>query len=82
MQRVFKDEAMNLAHEEKYAGHLILRIFTRPTEIKNGVYVHMSKEDIAHMNAASGKKLTYDTLNVAMSLHERHAFHVAVATDG
>eukprot|EP00965_Chrysotila_dentata_P177239 5853554-Pleurochrysis_carterae.AAC.2 len=28
MQRVFKDEAMNLAHEEKYAGHPIRRLFT------------------------------------------------------
>eukprot|EP00965_Chrysotila_dentata_P202815 6181337-Pleurochrysis_carterae.AAC.1 len=34
------------------------------------------------MNGASGKKLTLDTLHVAMSLHERHSFHVAVATDG
>eukprot|EP00965_Chrysotila_dentata_P008041 262104-Pleurochrysis_carterae.AAC.1 len=42
----------------------------------------MAKEDVAHMNAASGKKLTYDTLNVAMSLHGRHTFHIAVATDG
>eukprot|EP00965_Chrysotila_dentata_P062222 2061345-Pleurochrysis_carterae.AAC.1 len=42
----------------------------------------MAKEDVAHMNLASGKKLTYDTLNVAMTLHERHTFHLAVATDG
>eukprot|EP00965_Chrysotila_dentata_P177238 5853554-Pleurochrysis_carterae.AAC.1 len=34
------------------------------------------------MNAASGKKLTYDILNVAIWLHERHNFHIAVATDG
>eukprot|EP00965_Chrysotila_dentata_P131081 4333143-Pleurochrysis_carterae.AAC.1 len=34
------------------------------------------------MNSVSGKKLTYDTLKVAMSLHERHSFHLAVATDG
>eukprot|EP00965_Chrysotila_dentata_P240715 6203870-Pleurochrysis_carterae.AAC.1 len=34
----------------------------------------MAKEDVAHMNAASGKKLTYDTLNIAMTLHERHTY--------
>eukprot|EP00965_Chrysotila_dentata_P028517 946990-Pleurochrysis_carterae.AAC.1 len=34
------------------------------------------------MNSTSGKKLAYDTLNVAMKLHERHIFHIAVATDG
>eukprot|EP00965_Chrysotila_dentata_P141977 4693359-Pleurochrysis_carterae.AAC.1 len=73
---------MNLAHGEEYAGHPILKLFTRPVEMENGVYMRMSKEDIAHMNAESEKKLTYDTLNVAMSLHERHKFHIAVATDG
>eukprot|EP00965_Chrysotila_dentata_P014977 495387-Pleurochrysis_carterae.AAC.1 len=41
----------------------------------------MAKEDVAHMNSASGKKRTYDTLNVAMTLHERHTFDLAVATD-
>eukprot|EP00965_Chrysotila_dentata_P188108 6172543-Pleurochrysis_carterae.AAC.1 len=56
IHRVFKEEAMDLAHEER--------------------------EGVAHMKAASGKKLTYDTLNVAMSLHERYPFHLAVATDG
>eukprot|EP00965_Chrysotila_dentata_P008072 263050-Pleurochrysis_carterae.AAC.1 len=73
---------MDIAHEEKYAGHPILRLFTRPEEMENGKYMHLSKEDVEHMNSASGKKLTRDTLNVAMSLHERHSFHLAVATDG
>eukprot|EP00965_Chrysotila_dentata_P031292 1041842-Pleurochrysis_carterae.AAC.1 len=73
---------MDLAHEERYAGHPILRLFTRPEEMENGTYMQLSKEDIAHMNSASGKKLTQDTLNVAMTLHERHSFHLAVATDG
>eukprot|EP00965_Chrysotila_dentata_P149993 4953928-Pleurochrysis_carterae.AAC.1 len=73
---------MDIAHEEKYAGHPILRLFTRPEEMENGTYMHLSKEDVAHMNTVSGKKLTHDTLNVAMSLHERHSFHLAVATDG
>eukprot|EP00965_Chrysotila_dentata_P059712 1980950-Pleurochrysis_carterae.AAC.1 len=62
VQRVLKDEAMDPAHEEKYAGHPILRLFTRPAELENGTYIRMAKEDVAHMNAASGKKLTYDTL--------------------
>eukprot|EP00965_Chrysotila_dentata_P167070 5517080-Pleurochrysis_carterae.AAC.1 len=82
MYRVFKDDTMNLAHEEKYAGHPILRLFTRPEEMENGIYMRMSKEDVAHMRAESGKKLTYDTLNVALTIHERHNFHLAVATDG
>eukprot|EP00965_Chrysotila_dentata_P151799 5016302-Pleurochrysis_carterae.AAC.1 len=81
-QRVLKDETMNLAHDEKYAGHPILKLFTRPEEMENGTYMRMVKEDVTHMNSASGKKLTYDTLNVAMTLHERHTFHLAVATDG
>eukprot|EP00965_Chrysotila_dentata_P078918 2601981-Pleurochrysis_carterae.AAC.1 len=34
------------------------------------------------MNETGGKKLTQKALQVALSLHERHAFHVAVATDG
>eukprot|EP00965_Chrysotila_dentata_P104725 3459026-Pleurochrysis_carterae.AAC.1 len=80
--RVLRDEKMNPAHDEKYAGHPVLRLFTRPEEMENGRYMHIAKEDVAHMNSASGKKLTYDTLNVAMTLHERHAFHLAVATDG
>eukprot|EP00965_Chrysotila_dentata_P116415 3848349-Pleurochrysis_carterae.AAC.1 len=37
--RVFKEEAMDLAHEEKYAGHPILRLFTRPEEMENGIYM-------------------------------------------
>eukprot|EP00965_Chrysotila_dentata_P184098 6078766-Pleurochrysis_carterae.AAC.1 len=82
VQRVLKDETANLAHDEKYAGHPILRLFTRPAEMENGTYTRITKEEVAHMNAASGKKLTYDALNVAMKLHERHTFHVAVATDG
>eukprot|EP00965_Chrysotila_dentata_P004010 130375-Pleurochrysis_carterae.AAC.1 len=49
-QRVFKEEAMDIAHEEKYAGHPILRLFTRPEEMENGTYMHLSKEDVAHMN--------------------------------
>eukprot|EP00965_Chrysotila_dentata_P260029 6213759-Pleurochrysis_carterae.AAC.1 len=82
VQRVLRDEMMNPAHDEKYAGHPILRLFTRPEEMENGKYIRTAKEDVAHMNSASGKKLTYDTLNVAMTLHERHNFHLAVATDG
>eukprot|EP00965_Chrysotila_dentata_P176505 5828216-Pleurochrysis_carterae.AAC.1 len=73
---------MDPAHEEKYATHPILRLFTRPTELENGTYMRMTKEDVEHMNTTSGKKLTLDTLNVAMTLHERHNFHMAVATDG
>eukprot|EP00965_Chrysotila_dentata_P260578 6213953-Pleurochrysis_carterae.AAC.2 len=49
--------------------------------MENGIYLRISKEDVAHMSAASGKKLTYDTLNVAMLLHERYTFHLAVAAD-
>eukprot|EP00965_Chrysotila_dentata_P160878 5312491-Pleurochrysis_carterae.AAC.2 len=82
VQKVLRNEMMNPAHEEKYAGHPILRLFTRPEEMENGRYIRMATEDVAHMNSASGKKLTYDTLNVAMTLHERHTFHLAVATDG
>eukprot|EP00965_Chrysotila_dentata_P213555 6187691-Pleurochrysis_carterae.AAC.1 len=81
MHRVLKKEGMDLAHEEKYAGHQILRLFTRPEEMENGIFLRISKEVVAHMNAASGKKLTYDTLNVAMTLHERYNFHLAVAMD-
>eukprot|EP00965_Chrysotila_dentata_P183781 6068281-Pleurochrysis_carterae.AAC.3 len=50
--------------------------------MENGTFMRLSKEDVTHMNSASGKKLAYDTLEVAMSLHERHTFHLAVATDG
>eukprot|EP00965_Chrysotila_dentata_P154737 5112828-Pleurochrysis_carterae.AAC.1 len=42
----------------------------------------MSNEDKSHMNGAEGKKLTHKALQVAMHLHERHDFHLAVATDG
>eukprot|EP00965_Chrysotila_dentata_P016967 563127-Pleurochrysis_carterae.AAC.1 len=81
MQRVLRDEMMNPAHDEHYARHPILRLFTRPEEMENGGYICIAKEDVAHTNSASGKKLTYDTLNVAMTLHERHNFHLAAATD-
>eukprot|EP00965_Chrysotila_dentata_P218773 6190761-Pleurochrysis_carterae.AAC.1 len=50
--------------------------------MENGTCMRLSKEDVAHMNLVSGKKLTHDTLKAAMSLHERHTFHLAVATDG
>eukprot|EP00965_Chrysotila_dentata_P117752 3891085-Pleurochrysis_carterae.AAC.1 len=62
-QRVLKDEAMNSAYEEKYAGHPILRLFTRPAEMEDGTYMRTTKEDMTHMNTMSGKKLSYDTLN-------------------
>eukprot|EP00965_Chrysotila_dentata_P022597 748237-Pleurochrysis_carterae.AAC.1 len=50
--------------------------------MEDGTYMRTTKEDITHMSTMSGKKLSYDTLNVAMTLHERHNFHMAVATDG
>eukprot|EP00965_Chrysotila_dentata_P053109 1762331-Pleurochrysis_carterae.AAC.1 len=50
--------------------------------MENGLYMHMTKEDVGHMNETGGKKLTQKALQVAVSLHERHDFHVAVATDG
>eukprot|EP00965_Chrysotila_dentata_P150677 4977856-Pleurochrysis_carterae.AAC.1 len=53
--KVFKNEAMDLAHEEKYAGHPILRLFTRPEEMEDGTYMRVAKEDVTHMNTASGK---------------------------
>eukprot|EP00965_Chrysotila_dentata_P036001 1198178-Pleurochrysis_carterae.AAC.3 len=80
--KVFKDDTMELAHEEEYAGHPILRLFTRPEEMENGQHTRMSKEDISHMNGMDGKKLTHKTIQVAMALHERQNFHLAVATDG
>eukprot|EP00965_Chrysotila_dentata_P224497 6194204-Pleurochrysis_carterae.AAC.2 len=64
---VFKDETMDLAHEEEYAGHPILNLFTRPEEMENGLYRSMSREDVRSMNGVGGKKLTYETLQVAMS---------------
>eukprot|EP00965_Chrysotila_dentata_P099234 3281361-Pleurochrysis_carterae.AAC.1 len=82
MYKVLKDDTMELAHEEEYAGHPILRLFTRPEQMENGQHTCMSKEDIRHMNGADGKKLTHKTIQVAMALHERHDFHLAVATDG
>eukprot|EP00965_Chrysotila_dentata_P073049 2414262-Pleurochrysis_carterae.AAC.1 len=42
----------------------------------------MTKEDVGHMNETGRKKLIQKALQVALSLHERHDFHVAVATDG
>eukprot|EP00965_Chrysotila_dentata_P229481 6197220-Pleurochrysis_carterae.AAC.1 len=62
-QKVLKDEARNPAYEEEYAGHPILRLFTRPTEMEDGTYMSTTKEDITHMNTMSGKKLSHDTLN-------------------
>eukprot|EP00965_Chrysotila_dentata_P060835 2016069-Pleurochrysis_carterae.AAC.1 len=53
VQRVLKDETINLAHDEKYAGHSILRLFTCPAEMENGKYMRMAKEDVAQMNSAS-----------------------------
>eukprot|EP00965_Chrysotila_dentata_P159772 5278667-Pleurochrysis_carterae.AAC.1 len=50
--------------------------------MENGTYMNISKEDIRHMNEMGGKKLTRMALEVALSLHEGHDFHVAVATDG
>eukprot|EP00965_Chrysotila_dentata_P261085 6214132-Pleurochrysis_carterae.AAC.5 len=80
--RVFKDDTLGPAHEEDYAGHPILKLFTRTEEMENDLYMSMAKEGIRHMNGTGGKKLTLETLQVAMSLNERHAFHPAVATDG
>eukprot|EP00965_Chrysotila_dentata_P089958 2969369-Pleurochrysis_carterae.AAC.1 len=42
----------------------------------------ITTEDTRQMNGANGKKLTFETLEVALSLHEKYDFHVAVATDG
>eukprot|EP00965_Chrysotila_dentata_P065594 2173496-Pleurochrysis_carterae.AAC.1 len=50
--------------------------------MENDSYMCMSKEYIGHMNWAGRKKLTYETIQVALSLHEKHVFHLAVATDG
>eukprot|EP00965_Chrysotila_dentata_P055810 1850959-Pleurochrysis_carterae.AAC.1 len=50
--------------------------------MENGSYMHMTKEDVGHMNERGGKRLTQRALQVALSLHKRHAFHVAVPTDG
>eukprot|EP00965_Chrysotila_dentata_P112202 3709294-Pleurochrysis_carterae.AAC.1 len=74
--RVFKDDTMELAHEEEYAGHPILRLFTRPEEMENGQYTRIAKEDTSHLNGEGGKKLTHRTLQVELALHERHQFHL------
>eukprot|EP00965_Chrysotila_dentata_P182177 6015908-Pleurochrysis_carterae.AAC.1 len=79
---VFKDDTLDLAHEAEYAGHPILRLFTRPEEIEQGTHKFMTSEDIQQMNGVGGKKLTYETLSTALTLHEKHDFHVAAATDG
>eukprot|EP00965_Chrysotila_dentata_P023076 764779-Pleurochrysis_carterae.AAC.1 len=42
----------------------------------------ITTEDTRQMNGGDGKKLTFETLEVALSLHEKYDFHVAVATDG
>eukprot|EP00965_Chrysotila_dentata_P141759 4685256-Pleurochrysis_carterae.AAC.3 len=54
--RVFKDDTMDLAHEEEYAGHPILRLFTRPEEIEKGPHRDITTEDIRQMNGAEGKE--------------------------
>eukprot|EP00965_Chrysotila_dentata_P078985 2604930-Pleurochrysis_carterae.AAC.2 len=79
--RMFKDDTKELAHEEEYAEHPILRLFTRPEEMEKGPHKNITTES-RHMNGADGKKHTHETLLVAMSLHEMHDFHLAVATDG
>eukprot|EP00965_Chrysotila_dentata_P089458 2953540-Pleurochrysis_carterae.AAC.1 len=80
--RVYKDDTMDLAHEAEYAGHPILRLFTRPEENEQGPHKIIASEDIRQMNRAEGKKLTHEALLVALSLHVKHDFQVAVATDG
>eukprot|EP00965_Chrysotila_dentata_P259544 6213594-Pleurochrysis_carterae.AAC.2 len=57
--RVFKDDTIDLAHEEEYAGHPILRLFTRPEEMEKGPHRDITTEDIRQMTGAEGKKLTY-----------------------
>eukprot|EP00965_Chrysotila_dentata_P117748 3890919-Pleurochrysis_carterae.AAC.1 len=79
---VFKDDSMDIAHREEYAEHPILRLFTRPEENEQGTHRMMTTEDTRIMNGADGKKLTFKTLEVALTLHERYDFHVAAATDG
>eukprot|EP00965_Chrysotila_dentata_P262186 6214496-Pleurochrysis_carterae.AAC.1 len=73
---------MDLAHEAEYARHPILRLFTRPEENEQGLHKFITTEDTRQMNGAEGKKLTYEAISAALSLHEKHDFHVAVATDG
>eukprot|EP00965_Chrysotila_dentata_P010680 347371-Pleurochrysis_carterae.AAC.2 len=79
---VFKDDSMDLVHVEEYAGHPILRLFTRPEENEQGVHRLITTEDARHMNGDDGKKLTFEALEVALSLHEKYDFHIAAATDG
>eukprot|EP00965_Chrysotila_dentata_P115639 3821710-Pleurochrysis_carterae.AAC.3 len=73
---------MDLAHETEHAEHPILRLFTRPEENEQGPHKIITVEDVRQINGVEGKQLTYKTLMVALSLHEKHDFHVAVATDG
>eukprot|EP00965_Chrysotila_dentata_P245840 6206805-Pleurochrysis_carterae.AAC.1 len=80
--RVFKDDTMDLAHEAEYAGHLILRLFTRPKENEQGPHKIITTEDIRQMNGAEGKKLTYEAISAALLLHEKYDFQLAVASDG
>eukprot|EP00965_Chrysotila_dentata_P102450 3382022-Pleurochrysis_carterae.AAC.1 len=63
-------------------GHPILRLFTRPVENEQGAHKMITTEDTRQMNGAEGKKLTCDTLEVALSLHEKYDFHIAAATNG
>eukprot|EP00965_Chrysotila_dentata_P059356 1969710-Pleurochrysis_carterae.AAC.1 len=59
---VFKDDTMDLAHEAEYAGHPILRLFTRPGEIEQGTNKFVTSEDIRQMNGVGSKKLTYEMI--------------------
>eukprot|EP00965_Chrysotila_dentata_P038160 1268250-Pleurochrysis_carterae.AAC.2 len=54
--RVFKDDIMDVAHVEEYAGHPILRLFTRPEEMEQGTHRDIETEDIRQMNGVEGKK--------------------------
>eukprot|EP00965_Chrysotila_dentata_P205282 6182867-Pleurochrysis_carterae.AAC.4 len=81
--KVFKDEMKELAHEEEYAERPILRLVTRQEEMENGTIVHEHVKG-RHWTYERGEreKLTYNALQVVMALHQRHTFHLAVATDG
>eukprot|EP00965_Chrysotila_dentata_P022595 748236-Pleurochrysis_carterae.AAC.1 len=39
--------------------------------MEDGTYMQMTKEDITHMNTTSGKKLSYDTLNLPQTEQKR-----------
>eukprot|EP00965_Chrysotila_dentata_P039844 1323708-Pleurochrysis_carterae.AAC.1 len=52
--RVFKDDTMALAHEMEYAGHPILRLFTRPEENEQGLHKIRTSEDVRHVTCQSG----------------------------